>query len=162
MDLLTGAGILVGLLFLAGLIGSVVPWMPGPLFILAGALVWAVATDFATIGAGRLIVLTALAALSFLLNFVVGAVGARRHGATRWGTVGALVGGIVGLFFGPLGLLVGTVAGAVGAEIMAGTDVARGMRSGYGALVGLLAGLLADLVIALTMIGLFLFWVWRG
>ena len=160
--MVTVVGVVVAALFLAGLVGSVVPWMPGPLFILAGAVVWAVATDFQTLGWGRLAVLAALAVLSFLLDFLAGAIGARRYGASRWGVVGALLGAVVGLFLGPLGLIAGCVVGAVVGELARGADLAGGVRSGLGALVGLLAGLLADLVLAITMIGLFLYWVWRG
>jgi uncharacterized protein YqgC (DUF456 family) len=159
---LTAVGIVVGLLFLAGIVGSLVPWVPGPLFILAGGVVWAVATDFATLGWGRLAVLAALAGLAFLLDFVVGALGARSWGASRWGVVGAVVGALVGLFFGPLGLIFGSAAGAVTGEVMGGASLEGGMRSGLGAMVGLLAGFLADLLVAFTMIGLFLYWVWRG
>ena len=97
MDMLTAVGLVVGVLFLIGLVGSVVPWLPGPLFILAGAVIWGFATGFAEIGIGRLAILAALALLTFLLNFVVGAVGARRYGGSRWGVVGALVGAVVGL-----------------------------------------------------------------
>jgi len=159
---LTAVGIIVGLLFLAGLVGSVVPWMPGPLFILAGAVLWAFATDFQTLGWGRFAILAGLALLSFLLDFLVGALGARRYGASRWGVVGAIVGGIVGLFLGPLGLILGSVAGAVVGELMRGADVEGSVRSGLGALVGLLVGLVADLAVCVTMIGLFLYWTWRG
>jgi uncharacterized protein YqgC (DUF456 family) len=161
MDLHTAAAFAVAALFIAGLVGSVVPWMPGPLLILAGAVLWAIVTDFARLGPGRLAILAALALISFLLNFVVGAVGARRYGGSRWGVVGAIVGAVVGLFFGPLGLLVGPVAGAVLGEIAHGATPEGGLRAGVGALLGLLAGLVADLVIALAMIGLFLWWVWR-
>ena len=160
--MVTVVGVVVAALFLAGLVGSIVPWMPGPLFILAGAVVWAVATDFQTLGWGRLAGLAALAVLSFLLDFLAGALGARRYGASRWGVVGALLGAVVGLFLGPLGLIAGCVVGAVVGELARGADLAGGVRSGLGALVGLLAGLLADLVLAITMIGLFLYWVWRG
>jgi uncharacterized protein len=159
---LTAVAVIVGLLFLAGLVGSIVPWMPGPPFILAGAVLWAVATDFETLGWGRLAILAALAALSFVLEFVVAALGARRYGASRWGVVGAIVGALIGVFFGPVGLIVGCVAGAVVAELLRGSDPAASVRSGFGALVGLLAGLLADLVVSITMIGLFLYWVWRA
>jgi uncharacterized protein YqgC (DUF456 family) len=159
---MTAVAVIVGLLFLAGLVGSVVPWLPGPLFIVAGALVWAVATDFETLGVGRLLILGGLAAAAFLLDFVVGALGAQRYGASRWGVVGALVGGVVGLFFGPLGLIFGCIVGAVVGELVRGSDLERGIRSGVGAAVGLLAGLAADLVVSITMIGLFLYWVWPG
>jgi uncharacterized protein YqgC (DUF456 family) len=143
-------------------VGSVVPWLPGPLFILAGAVIWGFATGFAEIGIGRLAILAALALLTFLLDFAVGAVGARRYGGSRWGVVGALVGAVVGLFFGPVGLLIGPVVGAVAGELLRGADVEVGVRSGLGALVGLLAGIVADFTIALVMIGLFLWWVWRA
>jgi uncharacterized protein len=159
---LTAVGIVVGLLFLAGIIGSIVPWVPGPLFILAGAILWAVATEFVTLGWGRLAILGALAGLTFLLDFVVGALGARCWGASRWGVVGAIVGALVGLFFGPLGLVFGSALGAVTAELVGGSSFEGGLRSGFGAMVGLLTGFVVDLLIALTMIGLFLHWVWRG
>ena len=160
--MLTAVAVIVGLLFQAGLVGSIVPWMPGPPFILAGAVLWMFATDFETLGWGRLAILAALAALSLVLEFVVAALGARRYGASRWGVVGAIVGALVGVFFGPVGLIVGCVAGAVVAELLRGSDLAASVRSGVGALVGLLAGLLADLAISITMIGLFLYWVWWG
>jgi uncharacterized protein YqgC (DUF456 family) len=159
---MTVVGVIVGVLFAVGLVGSVLPWLPGPLFILAGAVVWAVATDFETVGVGRLVILGALAALGFLLDFILGALGARRYGASRWGIIGAIVGAIVGLFLGPFGLILGCVAGAVAGEMLGGADLEGGVRSGFGALVGLLAGLVAELVVAITMIGLFLYWVWRG
>jgi uncharacterized protein YqgC (DUF456 family) len=160
--MLTVLGVIVAALFVAGLVGSVVPWMPGPLFILAGAVVWAVATDFQTLGWGRLAVLAALAVLSFLLDFLAAAIGARRYGASRWGVVGAILGAVVGLFLGPLGLIAGCVVGAVVGELARGADLAGGVRSGLGALVGFIAGLLADLVLAITMIALFLYWIWRA
>ena len=159
---LTAIGVVVGLLFLAGLVGPVVPWMPGPLFVLAGAGLWAFATSFQALGWGRLAILAALAVLSFVLDFLAGALGARRYGASRWGVVGAIAGAIVGLFLGPLGLILGCVAGAVVGELLRGADLEGSVRSGFGALVGLLVGLVADLVVSITMIGLFLYWVWRG
>lgn len=160
--MVTVVGVVVAALFLAGLVGSVVPWMPGPLFILAGAVVWAFATDCQTLGWGRLAILAALAVLSFLLDLLAGALGARRYGASRWGVVGAMLGAVVGLFLGPLGVIAGCVVGAVVGELARGADLAGGVRSGLGALVGFLAGLVADLVLAITMIALFLYWVWRG
>jgi uncharacterized protein len=159
---LTAVAVVVGLLFAAGLVGSVVPWMPGPPFVLAGAVVWALATDFETLGWGRLAILAALTALSVVLEFATTAVGARRYGASRWGMLGAIVGALVGVFFGPVGLIVGCVAGAVGAELVRGSELAASVWSGVGALVGLIAGLVADLVVCVVMIGLFLVWVWRG
>jgi uncharacterized protein len=159
---MTALAVVVAVLFVAGLVGSVLPWLPGPLFVLAGAALWAFATDFEPVGWGRLAILGALTVVSVVLGFVAGALGARRYGASRWGVVGAGVGGLVGIFLGPLGLILGCVAGAVAGELLRGADLGGSVRSGYGALLGLLAGLLGDLVVSLTMVGLFLYWVWRG
>jgi uncharacterized protein YqgC (DUF456 family) len=159
---LTVVGIVVGLLFVAGLVGSVLPWLPGPLLILAGALLWAFATDFETLGWGRLALLAGLTAASAVLGFLAAALGARRYGASRWGVAGALVGAVAGIFFGPLGLLIGCMAGAGVGELLRGADLAGSLRSGVGAVVGLLAGLVADVVVCVTMIGLFVYWVWSS
>ena len=109
-----------------------------------------------------LAILAGLTAVSAVLGFLAAALGARRYGASRWGVAGALIGGLVGIFFGPLGLLIGCVAGAVAGELLRGTDLAGSVRSGVGSLVGLLAGLAADLVVSVTMIGLFVYWVWSS
>ena len=78
--MLTAVGVVVGLLFVAGLVGSVLPWLPGPVLILAGALLWAFATDFETLGWGRLAILAGLTAVSAVLGFLAAALGARRYG----------------------------------------------------------------------------------
>jgi uncharacterized protein YqgC (DUF456 family) len=57
-------------------------------------------------------------------------------------------------------MIVGCVLGAIAGELLRGADLRGSIRSGIGALIGFLAGLAADLVVSLTMIGLFLFWVW--
>src|SRR5690349_24587077 len=111
---MTLLAVVVGLLFVAGLIGSIVPWLPGPLFVLVGALIWAIATDFQTVGLGRLVVLTALTALSAVLGFAAGALGARGGGGRRWSMIGAGVGALVRVLFGPLGMIHGPGLGAIG------------------------------------------------
>src|SRR2546427_7972552 len=101
MDGQTVVGIVVGALFLAGLVGALIPWIPGPLFILIGVLVWAVATQFAVIGVGRLVILVTLALTTLLVNFAAGPIGARPAGGRRWGVRGAPRRALPRLPFGP-------------------------------------------------------------
>src|SRR3989442_10885833 len=101
MDGQTIVGIVVGALFLAGLIGALIPWIPGPLFILIGVLVWAVATQFAVIGVGRLVILVTLALTTLVVNFAAGPIGARPSGGSPWGVGGAILGGAARLPFRP-------------------------------------------------------------
>jgi uncharacterized protein YqgC (DUF456 family) len=154
--------VVVGLLFVAGLVGAVLPFVPGPLLILVGAFIYAAATRFAVIGTGRLTLLAALTALGYLLAHCAGALGASRHGGSRWAVLGAIVGGLFGMLLGPFGLILGPAIGAIVFELLASGNVDRSVRSGLGALLGLMVGAVAHLSLAVMMIGLFLWWLCRG
>jgi uncharacterized protein len=154
--------VIVGLLMLAGLIGAVVPFLPGTPLIFAGALIYAVATDFSTIGAGRLTILAVLALAGWAIEHIAGALGARRAGGSRAAVVGAILGALVGLAFAPFGLLLGPITGAVAGEMLSGRDPAGSVRAGVGTAVGVVIGVAAHFGLALTMVALFLWWVWRG
>jgi uncharacterized protein YqgC (DUF456 family) len=113
-------------MMIVGLIGSVVPGLPGVTLIFLSALLYAILTDFQTVGAVILVVLFLFAALAFITDFVATSYGARRFGASNWGTVGGAVGGIVGALAGLLlagigslfGLIVGTIAGVFAGEYL--------------------------------------------
>jgi uncharacterized protein YqgC (DUF456 family) len=152
----------VALLIVAGVVGSAVPMLPGTPLIVAGALLYALVTDFTPVGVGRLLILAALSVVGMLLNQVASAVGVRQAGASRWAIAGALVGAVVGLFAAPLGLLLGPLLGAIAGEILRTGHVRQSARAGVGAVVGLLAGAVAQVAMALVMVGLFVWWVWRG
>src|SRR5207244_860460 len=49
--------VVVAILMLAGLVGAILPFLPGAPVIFAGPLLYALATDFTPIGAGRLAIL---------------------------------------------------------------------------------------------------------
>ena len=154
--------LVVGAAFLLGLIGTVVPFLPGTPLIALGALIYAIATGWTVIGPGRLAILVALAAIGYLLHYVAGALGTRRAGGSAWGVAGAILGAIVGLFFGIPGLLLGPPAGAIAGELLKSGDLRLSVRTGIAAFVGMVAGAVANFALAVTMIGLFLWWVARG
>ena len=154
--------VLVTALLIAGLAGSLLPFLPGAPLILGAALVHALATDFNPIGAGRLFVLAGLTAFAYALDYIAGAVGAKKFGGSVWAVVGALVGAVVGLFFGPPGLLIGPVVGAVAGELLKSGEFEHSLKAGFGALVGMAVALLARFALAFTMVGLFLWWLWQG
>ena len=104
-------------LMAVGLVGCVVPGLPGVTLIFLSALLYAILTDFETVGTLVLVILFVLAALAFLTDFVATSYGARRFGASNWGTVGGAVGGIVGalagLFLAGIGSLFGLILGTI-------------------------------------------------
>jgi uncharacterized protein len=106
------------LLMLVGLAGSVLPGLPGVPLIFLSALVYAILTDFEYVGTLVVVLLGLFAAIAFVTDFAATTYGARRFGASNWGTLGGAVGGIVGalagaLFFG-IGALFGLILGAIG------------------------------------------------
>lgn len=154
--------VIVGLLMLAGLVGAVVPFLPGTPLIFAGALIYAIATDFTPVGAGRLAILAVLAVAGWAVEHIAGALGARRAGGSRAAVIGAILGALVGLAFVPLGLLLGPIAGAIAGEMLSGRDPAGSVRTGLGTAVGVVVGVAAHFTFAVTMVALFAWWVWWG
>jgi hypothetical protein len=154
--------LIVGTLLVLGLVGTIVPFLPGTPLIVVAALIHAMATGWTPIGVGCLAILAALAAIGYALHYVAGALGAQRAGGSAWAIVGALVGGVVGLFFGIPGLLLGPPLGAIAGELLKGGDLTTSVRTGLATFIGMVAGAVANFAIAVVMIALFLWWVARG
>ena len=139
-----------------GLVGVVLPALPGAPLLLVGLVLAAWAEDFAYVGPGMLLVLGLLAALTWVVDFLAGAYGARRFGASSRAVVGAALGGLVGLFFGVAGVLLGPFVGAVLGELSAQRSLGDAGRAGVGTTLGLVIGLALKLALAVSMLALFL------
>ena len=155
---LTGmAWFITGSLLILGLLGTLVPFLPGHLIIFFAAVAHRL-----MLGADSgvewwtFVVLGVLLTISQVLEFLSGAAGTRWFGGSKWGAAGALFGGIVGLFFMPLGLVLGPLIGSVVFELMfAKKKVKPATVSGVGSVLGTVAGLAVKVVVGLLMIGWF-------
>jgi uncharacterized protein YqgC (DUF456 family) len=154
--------LVVALLMVVGLLGAVVPGLPGTPLILLGAAIHAVTTGFDPIGPWRLALLALLAVISAAAGYLGVVVGTKRAGGSRWAVIGAVVGTLVGLAFAPLGLVVGPLAGAIVAEWLRTGELRDSVRTGIGAALGTIVGTVLHVALALTMVALFLWWIWRG
>lgn len=148
--------LLASVLIAAGLAGTVLPLLPGPLLLFGGLLSAAWAEHFAYVGTRTLIVIGLLAALAHAMDFVAGSLGAKRFGASKAAVVGAAVGAVVGLFFGLIGVFLGPFVGAVLGELLGDGRFDAAARAGIGATMGFLLGTAAKLALAFVMIGVFL------
>lgn len=101
-----------------GLLGSVLPALPGVTLIFISALVYAYFTGFEVVGGWIIALLGLFAALALVADFIGTSYGARRFGASNWGTAGGALGGIIGalagLLFLGIGSLFGLILGSVG------------------------------------------------
>lgn len=144
-------------LMAVGLIGTVLPVVPGTTLILAAAILHRIMLGpEKSLGWASLGLLVLLTLVSYAVDFIGSWMGARRFGATRWGGFGAVAGGIVGIFFGLPGLLAGPVLGALAGEIFSGMKLIDAGRASWGALLGNLAAMAGKLGIALAMVSWFL------
>jgi uncharacterized protein YqgC (DUF456 family) len=143
-------------LFAVGLLGTVVPVLPGTIIVLAGAIIHRIMLGAEkSIGWKTIVVLVMLTLLSYAFDFLGSYFGAKYFGATRWGAFGAIVGALIGLFFGLIGLFVGPVIGALAGEFIAGKRMIDAGRAGWGSLLGNLGATIGKLVIALAMVAIF-------
>jgi uncharacterized protein YqgC (DUF456 family) len=151
---------LATVLVIVGVAGTVLPVLPGALFVFAGLLLAAWADGFARVGPVALTLIGILGALAFVADFVASLLGAKRVGASPLALVGATVGGIAGIFLGIPGMIFGPFAGAVAGEFIARRELRRAGKVGVGTWLGMVAAAVAKLVLAFLMIATFFaFWL---
>ena len=160
-ELWTGYGIVLLVMFV-GVMGNVIPGIPGTPLILAGAVGHQL--YFAGQGGVGWWWVAALAALGLValgLDYLATLIGAKKLGATWKGMVGAVLGVIVGVFmFPPIGLIVGPFVGAMGFEWAFGREARESAKAGVGAVLGLALGVLGKLICSVVMFALFAFAAW--
>lgn len=142
-------------LIVLGLAGTVLPALPGTLFVLAGIVLGAWIDDFTRVGWGTVTVVTVLAVLAWALDYAAGLMGAKRAGASRQALIGAALGTIAGLFMGLVGVLFMPLVGAAIGEYIARKDERNAVRVGVATWLGIMVGLVAKVVIAFVMVGIF-------
>ncbi len=148
-----GLWLLTSSLLLVGLIGSVLPLLPGPFLIFIAGVLHTVLRPEAGMSWQGITILSLLLVASYVVDVAAGAMGARWFGASRWGIAGVFVGGMVGLFFAPLGFVIGPLAGGLAFElIFAKKRMAPAVKSTWGTLLGTGVGLVFRLVLSLGMI----------
>jgi uncharacterized protein YqgC (DUF456 family) len=147
--------LLATLLIALGFAGLIVPILPGIPLVFAGLVLLAWADNFVYVGWITLALLGVLALVSYGVDFLATALGAKKFGASPRAMVGAALGAVAGLFFGLPGLLLGPFVGAVIGELSNRTSVRAAAHAGVGAMVGLLFGALLKIALVFTMIGVF-------
>jgi hypothetical protein len=144
--------VLVGI----GLVGTVLPALPGAMLIVAGLVVAAWADGFTKVGVWTLVLIGVIGAASYLVDFAAAALGARKFGASPRAMIGAGLGTLLGLFLGLPGIIVGPFLGAVIGELTVHRDMTKVGKAGLAAWIGFLAGMAVKVGIAFLMIAIFL------
>jgi uncharacterized protein len=146
---------------LIGVIGSILPGLPGPPLSYLGLLLihW---TRFAHFSVTMLMVWAVIISVVAVLDYVVPVWGTKKFGGTRSGVIGSTIGLLVGIVllpmlglalgpFGLLGILGGPFIGAWIGEIYAGQTSDKALRAAVGSFVGFLAGTLMKLAVSIVL-----------
>ena len=147
--------LIAGALILTGLVGAIVPAVPGIPLIFAGIWLIARVDQYRHVGPWWLAGIALVGVVGLTIDLVAGALGAKRVGASQRAVWGALLGTLVGLFFGLPGLLLGPFFGAVLGEVAAGSSILRSTHVGASAWIGLIFGTIIKLVASVMMVALF-------
>lgn len=155
------------LLILIGLVGAVVPILPGALFIWLGILAWAIGENFQRIDWITLTLLGILALLSTFSEYWLRPLMQHRAGFGWKNILAAFVGGILGGFFlseipvlGTLfGAAVGSVIGTSTVTYIEKRSVSETWRSAKTYLVGCALSSLVEIVFSLLILAVF---AWRA
>lgn len=137
-----------------GIIGSIVPGLPGPPLSWIGILLAYfshklggadMSETFVIIWLGVTIIVT-------ILDYIVPAKFTRLAGGTKAGSQGALIGMIIGMFLTPIGMIPCSIIGAFLAELFqSGKNIGESIKSALGTFAGFLVGTGMKLIVTVTM-----------
>ena len=147
--------ILAVVLIVVGVVGTVLPALPGAILVFAGVALGAWIDDFTRISAWTLAVLGVLTVIAWVIDYVAAAAGAKKAGASRQAIIGAAIGTVAGVFTGLVGLIFMPLVGAAIGEFLARRDALRAGRVGIATWLGMLAGTVAKVAIVFLMAGIF-------
>lgn len=151
--------ILAFLFLVVGIIGCVVPGLPGTPIAYAGLWI-AQATDRVDFGWKMLLVWGIVTLVITVMDYVVPAWGTKHFGGSKWGVWGSTIGVFVGLIFGAVGVIVGPLVGAVLGELLSGKELSNALKAGWGSFVGLLFGTILKLICCGLMLTALIQAVW--
>jgi uncharacterized protein YqgC (DUF456 family) len=132
--------IIAGLLIVVGILGSVLPVLPGSPLCWFGLLLihFTEKIQFTT----TFLVVTAIfAVVVILLDYFIPIWGTKRFGGSKAGVTGATIGLIFGLFLGPVGIIFGPFIGAFLGEMLNDSkEVKKALKSATGSFLGFIFG----------------------
>lgn len=152
----TGLIIIAMIAGIVGLLGVIVPILPGTLLSYVG-LVCAYFVTGSAITTTQLIICGVVSLVVILLDYLLPGYFTKIFGGTKAGITGATIGTFVGILFGIPGIILGPFFGAVIGEMVGSkTDIDKALTIGLGSLLSFLVGSGIKLIAGLYMIYLIL------
>jgi uncharacterized protein YqgC (DUF456 family) len=137
------------IVLITGIVGCVLPIIPGPPLAYAALILLSIARKWEAFSPATLIVLGVAAAVVTLLDYLMPILTSKRKGASKAGIWGSVVGMVVGMvFFPPFGVIIGTFVGAVLGELLFSSRPDSALKSGWGVFLGTMIGIALKLAVS--------------
>ena len=145
--------IILGSIFMiVGLVGCLLPVLPGPPLNYIG-LLFLQLLDESPFSITFMVIWLLIVIVVVALDYVVPVYGTKRYGGSKWGVWGTMIGLVAGIFiFPPFGIIIGPIVGALVGEYMSGKKSSQAMRAAFGSFLGFLLGTFIKLVASSVMI----------
>ncbi len=144
-------------LMAVGLLGIFIPVVPDVPLVFGGVLFYAVFSRFQQISEKALLIWGIITAVVFVLDYLVQVIGAKKWGASKLGTLGAIIGLVTGISLGGIvGIIIGPIIGVIFFELLGDRNLKEAFRAGVGTFFGFVSGVLLKVVVGIVMVGWFL------
>lgn len=148
---------------LIGVLGTIIPILPGMLLVWLTLLAYAWVTDFNIITPWIFVILTLVALVTGLANIWLPYLGAKKSGASKRAIFLGFIGGIIGTFVMPLiGTVIGYAVGIIIGELIKHRDLRVAIKSSIGGVAGWGIATVIELAGALTILIVFVLVVLSG
>lgn len=150
--------IIIGfILCLIGIVGSILPVLPGPPFGWAGLLLLEL-TDVIPNNYWFLGITFVIAIGIFIIDYMMPAISTKKFGGSKSGAIGAIVGLIVGLLAPiPFGFLIGPFLGALIGELAFNkTEGKQAFKAAFGSFLGFLVSTFMKLMVSFIFLAIFI------
>lgn len=139
-----------------GILGAVVPILPGTLLSFAG-MICACLTSTSDISSSQLWLWGVISIIIIVLDYILPGYFSKMFGGSKAGITGATIGVIAGLFFGPIGIIIGPFAGAVAGEMLSKQlSWDKALVVGFGSLLSFFVGTGIKLIAG----GFMMYYIW--
>ncbi|MEE4310457.1 MAG: DUF456 domain-containing protein [candidate division KSB1 bacterium] len=140
------------ILIISGVLGCIVPALPGPPLNFLALVLLQIAKDGAAFTTNELVFWGIVTVLVTVIDYVVPIAGAKKYGASKTGVWGSVIGLLVGLiFFPPFGMFTGAFIGALAGEYIVGKKSSDAFKAGWGTFIGTMVGIGLKLAASIAM-----------
>ena len=141
------------LFMIVGLVGTILPALPGLILMLVGILIYGWNVGFSVLGYNFLFTMVLLTVVGTFIDILGSMIGAKKYGASRLSLFTMVFGLIFGFFtMGLAGIIIGPVVAVIFTEMFKGKSLNDALKVTLGIALGFLSGIAFRFFIGVAMI----------